>query len=186
MVIKLGGSLKQARKLQITGVRPRAWGFAAMGTTPTVAKQLRSAFGKGLGIKKAGGCLTMALCMHGYGLMDPWIAHSLENVLHFVQAYLDQPRHQMAALAQVWEKLRDSLEEPYRWARVKGPMGSAIATLWDWGFVPTQIDLWTDPTGMVWAIDYLASPMAGIREVLLHHLQARLWKDTASHEEDSI
>ena len=72
-------------------------------------------------------------------------------------------------MAQVWEKLRDELEQPYRWARVKGPMSSDIATLYDWGFEPTQIDLWTDPTGVSWALDYEVAPVAAIKEVLRSH-----------------
>ena len=185
-VLRLSCQLKQARKLQVTGVRPRAWGFAAMGTTPTMAKQLRTAFGKGLGVKKAGGCLTMAFVTHGYGSMDPLIQHSLENVLFFVQAFLDQPRHQQIAMEQVWLKLRDSLEGPYRWARVKGPMGSAIATLWDWDFTPTSLGQWIDPAGHTWNIDYSSSIVASIKEVLTHHFKAKVWIETSKHRNDGI
>ena len=128
----------------------------------------------------------MALYMHGHSLLDPWLSHSLDNVLHFVQALLDQPRHQRAALAQIWEEMRDNLEKPYRWARVRGPMGSAIATLWDWGFEPTQLDCWTDPSGAVWAIDLDSMPLSAIREVLLHHFKDHRWKSIVDHMENSL
>ena len=118
VVLKMSNNLKEARKLQLTAVRPRAWGFAAQGCAPSSAKALRSNIGRGLNIKKAGGCLTTAFCMHGYSNNDPWLTYSLDNVLQFMQALVDLPRHQRMAAEQVWEQMKEELEGKYRWARV--------------------------------------------------------------------
>ncbi len=70
-VLQLNRTVKNARKLVFTGVKPRAWGFSAMGCTPTLAKSLKGSIVKGLGIRKAGGCVGTALAMFGYATRDP-------------------------------------------------------------------------------------------------------------------
>jgi hypothetical protein len=187
IVLKLGATTKQARKLQVTAIKPRAWGFAAQGCSPSMAKALRSFFGKGLNIKKAGGCLTTALHMHHFGSEDPLLGQALDNVLHFLQALLDQPRHQRLAVAQVWKEQRDKLAGGYRWAKVRGPMSSAIATLWDWGFEPVAVDSWIDPSGFIWTLD-LDSPslLGAVKEVLEHHMMKQIWTRAAEHHPDSL
>ena len=177
VVLKMSHTLKETRKLELTAIKPRAWGVAAQGCSPSMAKALRSNIGRGLNIKKAGGYLNTAFHMHGYSTKDPWLSYSIDNILYYMQGLIDLPAHHRLAAKQVWEHMRDALEGKYRWAKVKGPMGSAIATLWDWGFVPIAYDQWTDPTGATWFLDY-NNPccIAVAREVLEHHFMQRMWK----------
>ena len=149
-VLRLNGTIKQARKLVHTSVKPRAWGFSVQGTSPTMAKILRSQLGKGLGVRKAGGCLATAMACHGYFQRDPWIAYSVSNIADFYQTLQDLPRHCFLAAQVHWQDLKDALEPTGRWAKVKGPMSAAIATLFDWDFEPPEINKWMDPTGHCW------------------------------------
>jgi hypothetical protein len=181
IVLKMTNTLKDARKLQLTAIRPRAWGFAALGCSPSMAKSLRSQAGRGLNIKKAGGCLTTAFYMHGYQHKDPWLLHSLENVLHFMQALMDLPSHLRLAAESTWHAIREELGHKFKWARVKGPMSSAIATLIDWDFEPLSLTQWIDPTGATWVIDYEVPSCIGLaKEVLEHHFLCKIWRTSFS------
>ena len=84
---------REARRLVFTGIKPRAWGLSALGCSPTMAKTLRGSIIKGLGIRKAGGCATMALATHGYSQRDPWITFSIENITHFLEAWINAQAH---------------------------------------------------------------------------------------------
>ena len=85
------------------------------------------------------------------------------------------------AARDVWQHFRDILEGQYRWSKVRGPMSSAIATLWDWGFEPLQLDSWMDPDGMLWNLDFpQPSLIAGVKEVLKHHFKKRVWQNARS------
>ena len=55
-VLKLNATTKEARKLVLTSVAPRAWGFSVMGPSPTMMKTMNSLVVKGLDIRKFGGC----------------------------------------------------------------------------------------------------------------------------------
>ena len=162
-------TLKDASKLQFTAIRPRAWGFAALGCSPSMAKSLRAQASRGLGIKKAGGCLTTAFYMHGYQLKDPWMLHSIENILHFMQALVDLPSHARLAAQSTWDQIRESLGQKFKWARVRRPMSSAIATLIDWDFEPMSLTQWIGPTGATWVVDYAFPSCIGlVKDCLLY------------------
>jgi hypothetical protein len=82
-------------------------GFAALGCSPSMAKSLRTQAGRGLNIKKVGGCLSTAFYLHGYHYKDPWLLHSLENILHFMQALIDMPSHARLAAESAWLTIRE-------------------------------------------------------------------------------
>ena len=73
----------------------------------------------------------------------------------------------MEALSCGLPLIRDDLATGLRWAKVKGPMSSAIATLWEFGFEPRAIDQWIDAEGFLWNLD-LDDPclLSAMREVL--------------------
>ena len=58
-------------------------------------------------------------------------------------------------------------------------MGSAIATLWDWGFISNAMDQWIDPTGVVWQLSYdQASYISLVKEGLEHHSLQQIWSSS--------
>ena len=78
---------KQTRKLVITGVRSKFYGFAAMGASPTTCKKMRAKLCNAAGIRKAAGCATTALSLAGMQDSDPMVAYPLETVLEFSIAH---------------------------------------------------------------------------------------------------
>ena len=62
-VIKMNNTIKKNRKLVLTSIRPRAWGFAAQGASPTVRKRVRRQVMKGLNIRKVGGLCCYCLSL---------------------------------------------------------------------------------------------------------------------------
>jgi hypothetical protein len=56
----LGKATKEAKRLVMTGVKPRLYGFAAMGASPTATKKMRAILGNAAGLRRAGGCATTA------------------------------------------------------------------------------------------------------------------------------
>ena len=78
----------------------------------------------------------------------------------------------------VWPILVEKLEGPYRWARVTGPLSSAIATLLDWHFVPLSFNLWVDPDGYSWRLDPGDLNFVGAaEEILRYHMHKQAWAD---------
>ena len=75
-----GRHTKQARKLAITAVKPRLYGFAAMGASPTMAKKARAAYGGAAALRKAGGCQTVAIHSGGLQHGDPGLCLPFETV----------------------------------------------------------------------------------------------------------
>ena len=67
--LKFGRCTKglHTRRLVLTGVLPRAFGFSVLGCSPTTASALRAAIVKGLCIRKPSGCATTALESNGCG-----------------------------------------------------------------------------------------------------------------------
>ena len=161
---------RKTRRLVSIGIKPRAWGLAAMGCSPTMAKTLRGSIIKGLGIRKAGGCATMALATHGYSQRDQWITFSIENMTHFLEAWISAPAHISMGIRAVWAKTLEKNDRPQRWQHVCGPLGAAVATLLDWGFYPADYNRWVDPSGGTWTFD-IKDPniVASAREVLAFH-----------------
>ena len=156
----------------LTSVAPRAWGFSVMGSSPTVRKTMNSLVVKGLDIRKFGGCNATALLCGGYANKDPLVTHSIQNIIDFAETVVLCPLSFHMVLEQIWPKLRDELEVPHRWSKVKGPISSAIATLWDHGFEPRSHTAWVDPQGWCWHLDYqLPNFVAALKDMLQVHIQ---------------
>ena len=102
---------------------------------------------KGLNIRKMGGCVATAYLCSGNESKDPELTLAVENVLHYLEALLAQPRHVRLAVSVAWPAIKEDLDVGMRWAKVKGPMSSAI------GFEPRQFDEWLDSEGYQWRID---------------------------------
>ena len=86
--LKFGRCTKglHTKKLILTGVLPRAFGFSVLGCSPTTGAALQAAIVKGLCIRKPSGCATTALESNGYGGKDPLVNAAIDNILGFVQA----------------------------------------------------------------------------------------------------
>ncbi len=70
----------------------------------------------------------------------------------------------------------EKLEGPFRWARVRGPMSSAIATLRDWNFCPVSFDMWVDLDGRSWILGPKDPNFVGAaKEVLKFHFNKQAW-----------
>ena len=65
---------------------PRGYGFSVTGCSPTTGASLRTAFVKGVCVRKPSGCATTALETNGLSKKDPLITTAIENVIGFVQA----------------------------------------------------------------------------------------------------
>ena len=129
--LKFGRCTKglHTRKLILTGVLPRAFGFSVLGCSPTTGAALRAAIVKGLCIRKPSGCATTALESNGYGGKDPLVNTAIDNILGFVQAVQVEgwsPNTQRA-----WNKTLAEAKDGQRWGKLRGPMGSCISTLLD-------------------------------------------------------
>ena len=66
--LKLGRITKgtATRRLILTGIKPRIYGFSALGASPTTIGTIRTSIVKGLSLRKPGGCATTALLMHNF------------------------------------------------------------------------------------------------------------------------
>ena len=132
-MLKFGRCTKglRTRKLILTGVLPKAYGFSVLGCSPTTASALRSAIVKGLCIRKPSGCATTALESNGFGAKDPLITTAIDNILGFVQAVQVEGWSPSTQLA--WKNTVAWAKEGSRWGKVRGPMGACISTLLDRG-----------------------------------------------------
>ena len=170
MVSQLGRASKQAKRLVITGVRPRFYGFAAMGSSPTTTLKMRAILENAAGIRKPGGCATTAFFLADMDHQDPCLSFPLETTLEFAIAHAGSGMK--LANAQAWCTKLPSLEDRCRWGKVYGALSAAMASLLDAGFEIPEIGRWIDPAGVQWLLDY-SSPMAipALRQVLTHYLQ---------------
>ena len=83
------------------------------------------------------------------------------------------------ALEKIWDDMRDRLQQSLRWAYVRGPLSSAIVTLWDFGFETRSPTKWLDPDGCLWTLDPMDPNFASAaREVLQWYFSKRIWADT--------
>ena len=180
MVSQLGKVTKQAKRLVITGVRPRFYGFAAMGSSPTTTFKMRAILGNAAGIRKPGGCATTAFFLADMEHQDPCLTFPLETIIEFAIAHAGSGMK--LANAQAWSAKLPALEDRCRWGKVYGAMSAAMASLLDAGFDIPDIGKWHDPSGEQWIIDY-SLPMAipALRQVLGHFLQLGTWHKARNH-----
>ena len=87
MVSQLGKITKQAKRLVITGVRPRFYGFAAIGSSPTTTLKMRAILGNAAGIRKPGGCATTAFFLAGMEHQNPCLSFPWETIVEFAIAH---------------------------------------------------------------------------------------------------
>ena len=112
---------------------------------------------------------------------------AFENVVQYLQGLLDMPRQHRLAVAAIWGKLRDDLGRDYWWARVKGPLSRAIATLWDLDFIPTAYDEWVDREGTAWKLDLDDPCLVHARlEVLEVRFTQTMWTTAAAEHTDPL
>ena len=172
----LGKYTKQAAKLAFTNAKPKLYAMSAMGLSPTKRAKCRSLLCRPLGVKKTGGCLTMALAAHRLHHKDPGLTLAVDNIVDCVAALIQSPE-KLTAIA--WERALDNLSGSHRWAYVRGPLSSMIATLLDFHWAPEAYNKWYDPTGRAWHIDYSAPNLVSmVREVLTHFFTKKFWDDT--------
>jgi ribonuclease HI len=180
--LKLGSVTKGAatRRLILTGVKPRVYGFSALGAAPTTIASIRTSIVKGLCIRKPGGCATTALLMHNFHQKDPLLTMTVDNVVAMVEAIIQQAGPTLVH-KQTFVELVANMPADHRWSKVCGPMSSGIATLLDMGWTLHGIDKWQDPEGVVWQLDF-SDPMAVdvVKEILNSHVYRHIWGKFAS------
>jgi hypothetical protein len=153
---KLGGIirvLKSARKLVWTTARMQAaWGHQAHGMAPTEVEKLRKSLLKATGFRKAGGCATLVFMLHLPG-KDPLQTIPIELISTWTEiaAKLDPSDMERAWVHNV-SRLKKAGHR--RWNKVFGHMAAVAATLQDKGWDATAANLWRDPEGQQWSIDY--------------------------------
>ena len=149
-----------------------------LGCSPTTPSALRAAIVKGLCIRKPSGCATTALESNGYGKKDSLINTAIENILGFVQAV--QVEGWSPTTQRAWNNTIAQAKEGLRWGKVRGPMGSCICTLMDWGWTPLQANVWVDPAGCQWTWNFSRTLVVdAIREVLKIRFKEFLWTSRA-------
>ena len=170
---------RYTRRLILTGIKPRAYGFSVMGTSPSKAKVLRTATVKGLAIRKPAGCATVALSTSGYALKDPLLTHAIDNVMGFLEGVRTQGWS--PSMIKAWNVTLDSMHKDHRWQRVAGPMASCQATLLGMGWTLEQPNRWCDPDGVLWKIQY-GDPqlLSAMKEVLEVQFKKWIWKQVAA------
>jgi hypothetical protein len=105
-------------------------------------------------IRRPGGCTTPAYALQPGGQhKDPWIAVPLSIIAMWVSiasAFQDS----QLLLEQAWQKLRQVLSPVSgRWNKVTGHIAAVMATLWQYQWIPTLPDQWTDDEGSIWGLD---------------------------------
>ena len=168
------------RRLILTGIRPRIYGFSVLGAAPTTVMNVRTSLVKGLCIRKPAGCATTALATHGYQDKDPLVSMMVENVTGMVEA-IRQENGPTLIHRKAFDTILASMPESRRWSHVKGPISSAIATLLDHGWHLDSISEWTDPAGNKWGIDF-AEPLIvdQVKEVLVETFGHHVWEQQAA------
>ena len=74
---------------------------------------------KGLNLRKVGGCIATAFLCSGHESKDSELTLAVENVLHYIEALLAQPRHMWLAVSVAWPAIKEELDVGLRWARSK-------------------------------------------------------------------
>ena len=179
-ILKLGKATKEARRLYFTGVQPKAYGFSIQGCAPTTARELRVEAGKALQIRKQGGCLTTAMAVCGFAAKDPLLTYSFENILGLITGVQQNGPRTMGIINQYFAGVVEIMRPATRWARVRGPLTSCVATLFDWGWKPKSFTEWCAPDGMTWKLNYNSNDIgAVVKEVFTEHAKQTIWKDLA-------
>ena len=144
---QLGRWCKKASKLYNTNIWPAAsYGIAAYGAPPGVVRQLRSDAAICTS-SKSGACTTTSIAIglpHG---SDPAVALRVEVMRCWIDFWASNP-HLHEKLSRTWMKLVPKLASKVtRWRQVGGPVGAAVATLYDLGWRPVAPNGWISPDG---------------------------------------
>ena len=146
-VSQLGRWCKKASKLYNTNIWPAAsYGMAAYGCPPGVIRQLRSTAALCTS-SKSGACTTSAIAIGLPPGSDPAIALRVEILKCWIDFWAGNT-HLHEELLKSWMKLVPKLKlKATRWRQVGGPVGAAVATLYDIGWKPVSPNGWIQPDG---------------------------------------
>ena len=142
---------KKCRTMLWMGAKPQGtWGHQGMGLAPTTIQRIRQRMAVNGLIHKPGGCTTTGYAVITGTSKDPGISLVIETMITWLKT-LRESSIPEAAIQRAWGKARDELQAAKsRWAKVKGPMSAAIATLLDRGWTPHQPTEWEDREGGRW------------------------------------
>ena len=136
--------------------------------------------GRASGVRRAGGCATTALSLAGMQRADPTVAFSVETIVEFAIAHKSSGMKMVNSEA--WKGKLPELQERNRWGKVFGSMSAAMASLLDASFEIPDVNIWVDPSGRKWQLDFDAPMFVPVlRQVPDHYMQINAWHRARDH-----
>ena len=158
-IAPLAKAVLKARKLTTTGAFPQGmWGQASLALAPTQIKKFRTASAAASGIGGRGRCATTAT-VAAYGeKFDPDVFISLQQVKLWLDVWPTDSLMR-ALTTRHWMELHNRVitAAGINWNVVNDPLNGTIATLHRHGWTLHRSYLWTDPTGVSWNLQTLAT-----------------------------
>ena len=176
-----------ARRLVSAAAVPKlAWGRAVQGTSPTQLRKIRAVTARTLGIRKPGGCCTVAYECSVGRCLDPAFQYPLEQIMELLRVWASTPMvRQGAALGLMHAASRVVSAGERRWQQVTGPMTAILATLGDlgWKFVGGDHgQRWRDPSEALWDLDPAEPAMLGqLHARMVDSLEQHRWQLASRH-----
>ncbi len=144
----------KAIKLYTTNLWPTGtYGIAGFGIASKPMQGLRTVAATAAGWSK-GACVTTTIACSYPARHEPAVAARVTVLKDFAWA-LQTTLAERPRISAVWDKLVPKLDGAMRWARVRGPIGAAIAVLKDIGWDPIRPWAWSegaDPSDTAWLI----------------------------------
>ncbi|MDA8583397.1 hypothetical protein N9L68_04170 [bacterium] len=173
----------RAAKLYPTGGRQsERWGNAGLGLSWKELLRIRSQQVQALGAGAAGRSTYVTLCLH-WGDKDPVaviLAAGLEDWLDLYESLTETEQNRCRGH---WPRqLPKMAPVRTRWRRVKGPMLTAMAALYDIGWTPATQTAWVTDTGAKLLLKGGRGRHA-LRAAVAETLARRSWAKAAQHYE---
>jgi len=178
-------AVRGARALATVGAWPQlAWGRQAVGTSLSETCRIRARLAKGMGIRRAGGCVSSAFELDGHRGRDPAYCLPLDLVQAFVQTLVGDPSlvpSVSKALGKIGRELADKTPQQL-WHFARGPISSFAATLQQHGWQVLGGNRWQDDLENVWEVDLRdASLCEQLSIVFEESVERQVWRRAARH-----
>ena len=131
-----------SKELWTTGALPQAsYGHQCNGFPPSVVVKLRRQASQAIAGRGTGRCLTSILSLR-MGRKEPALELRRQLVFEWLMVWRSTPSLHFRVI-RAWSFLRPRLLDPKtRWARVRGPVSSVIAVLYDDGWSSRLANAW--------------------------------------------
>jgi len=87
-------------------------------------------------------------------------------------------------LHELWDHLRKRLQvKRARWSRVRGPMGAAVAQLYELGWQPLTVRSWVDPWGNTWRLSSAKCALGPVIEAIRRSAMLLDWSKASQHDD---